>query len=72
MIAKDFAITHNPNGSRAINEDCRRIGSMKFNLPDKVADIQSISVNFERGTFGTEQRGVYGSSIRSCSEEFCN
>ena len=31
--------------------------SMKLGLPDKVTDIQSLNVNFERGTVGTEQRG---------------
>ena len=38
---------------------------MKSGLPDKVADIQSISVNYERGTFGTEQRGLPGDPLQS-------
>ena len=32
---------------------------MKLGLPDKVTDIQSLNVNFERGTVGTEQRGGF-------------
>ena len=45
---------------------------MKLYLPDKVTDIQSLNVNFERGTSGTEQRGGSKVVVYGCSNEFCN
>ena len=53
MIAKVFAIIHNPNGSRTINEDYRRIVSIAailiINAEQDIAAIEGEMCVFRHG-----------------------